>query len=49
MADIGVGGMGAGLVRYKEEYNSKLKFGPEAVVVMIIATIILVIGLRIFY
>ena len=44
-------GMGAGfggLMRYNEEYNSKLKFGPSVVVGMIIATVILIIGLRIF-
>ena len=38
-----------GLMRYKEEYNSKFKFGPSVVVGMIIAVIVLVIGLRIFY
>lgn len=38
-----------GLMRYKEEYNSKLKFGPGVVVAMIIAVIVLVIGLRILY
>lgn len=38
-----------GLMRYKEEYDSKLKFGPGAVVGMIIATIVMVVGLRIFY
>ncbi len=38
-----------GLMRYNEEYNSKLKFGPGAVVGMIVATIVLVIGLRFFY
>ena len=38
-----------GLMRYKEEYNSKLKFGPGVVVGMIIAVIVLVVGLRIFY
>ena len=38
-----------GLMRYKEEYNSKLKFGPGVVVGMILAVIVLVIGLRIFY
>lgn len=38
-----------GLMRYKEEYNSKFKFGPGAVVGMIIATIALVVGLRVFY
>ncbi len=38
-----------GLMRYKEEYDSKLKFGPGAVVGMIIAVIVIVVGLRIFY
>lgn len=38
-----------GLMRYKEEYDSKLKFGPGAVVGMIIATIVIVVGLRMFY
>ena len=47
--DVSVPGMGGGLMRYKEEYNSKLKFGPGAVVGMIIAVIVFVIGLQIFY
>ena len=38
-----------GLMRYKEEYNSKLKFGPGAVVVMIILVIAFVIGLNLFF
>jgi preprotein translocase subunit Sec61beta len=38
-----------GLMRFKEEYNSKLKFGPGVVIGMIIAVIVLVAGLRIFY
>ncbi len=38
-----------GLMRYNEEYDSKFKFGPNVVIGMIIATIILVIGLRILY
>ena len=38
-----------GLMRYKEEYDSKLKFGPGVVVGMIIAVIVVVVGLRIFY
>ena len=42
-------GMGGGLMRYKEEYNSKLKFGPGAVVVMIILVIAFVVGLRFFF
>ena len=47
--DVSVPGMGGGLMRYKEEYNSKLKFGPGAVVGMIIAVIVLVVGLRALY
>ena len=42
-----LGGAG-GLMRYKEEYNSKFKFGPGAVVAMIIATIIFIVGLKLF-
>ena len=38
-----------GLMRYNEEYDSKLKFGPGAVVGMIIATRGLGVGLRMFY
>lgn len=38
-----------GLMRYKEEYDSKLKFGPGVVVGMIIVVIVIVVGLRIFY
>ncbi len=38
-----------GLMRYKEEYDSKFKFGPGAVVAMIIFVIAFVIGLRLFY
>ena len=38
-----------GLMRYKEEYNSKLKFGPGVVVGMIIGVIVLVVGLRIWF
>ena len=42
-------GMGGGLMRYKEEYNSKFKFGPGAVVGMIILVIAFVVGLRFFF
>ena len=49
MADeMTVPGMGGGLMRYKEEYNSRFKFGPGAVIGMIIAVIVFVVGLRIF-
>ena len=38
-----------GLTRYNEEYDSKLAFGPGVVVGMIVATSVLVVGLRMFY
>lgn len=38
-----------GLTRYKEEYDSKLKFGPGWVVFMIVAVIVFVFVLRIIY
>ena len=38
-----------GLTRFKEEYNSKFKFGPGVVVGMIIAVIVFVIGLNIWF
>jgi preprotein translocase subunit Sec61beta len=37
-----------GLMKYKEEYDSKFKFGPGAVVAMILITIVLIIGLNVF-
>lgn len=46
---ISMPGMGGGLMRYKEEYNSKFKFGPSAVIAMIIATIVFVVGLNFLY
>jgi len=42
------GGFG-GLVRYNEEYDSKLKFGPGTVIAMILGVVALVIGLKIIY
>jgi preprotein translocase subunit Sec61beta len=38
-----------GLMRYKEEYDSKFKFGPGVVVAMIVVVILFVVGLRMFY
>jgi len=38
-----------GLMRYKEEYDSKFKFGPGTVVAIIILVIAFVTGLRLFY
>ena len=45
--EINLPGFG-GLMRYKEEYNSKIKFSPSAVIGMIIGVIAFVICLRIF-
>ena len=38
-----------GLMRYKEEYNSKFKISPAGVVGLIIGAIVLVIALNIFF
>lgn len=38
-----------GLVRYNEEYDSKFKFGPGAVIAMILVVIAFVVGLRLIY
>jgi preprotein translocase subunit Sec61beta len=47
MADTSVPmGFGGGLTRFKEEYNSKLKFSPSVVVLMIIAVIIFRIAIK---
>ncbi len=35
-----------GLMRFKEEYNSKFKFGPGAVITAIVVTIVLVLALN---
>jgi preprotein translocase subunit Sec61beta len=48
MAEINMPAGFGGLMRYKEEYDSKLKFGPGAVIAMIVAVIALVAGLNIF-
>jgi preprotein translocase subunit Sec61beta len=38
-----------GLMRYKEEYDTKLKFGPGAVIAMIIIAVAFVVGMRLFF
>ena len=48
MAEIAIPGFG-GLMRYREEYDSKLKFSPVAVVAAIIAVIGFVIVLNLFF
>lgn len=42
-------GFGGGLIRYREEYSSKIKFGPGAVIAMIIIVIAFVTALKLFY
>ncbi len=46
---LGLPSTGGGLMRYNDEYNSKFKFGPGAVIAMIVAVILFVVGLKIFY
>ena len=46
---LGLPSTGGGLMRYKDEYNSKLKFGPGVVIGMVIAVILFVLGLKVFY
>ena len=50
MADkINVPASFGGLVRYNEEYESKLKLKPEHVVIFIILVIVFVVILKIFW
>ncbi len=49
MAEMSMPSGFGGLMRYNEEYNSKLKFKPEIVILLIILTILFVIGLKVFY
>ncbi|MCH7850705.1 MAG: preprotein translocase subunit Sec61beta [Nanoarchaeota archaeon] len=35
-----------GLMRYNEEYDSKIKFGPQVVIGLIIVVVIFVISLK---
>lgn len=42
-------GFGGGLTRFKEEYNSKIKFSPSAVIVMVIVVILFVISLKFLF
>ena len=48
MAEMNAPSAFGGLMRYKEEYNSKLKFGPGVLIAMFAAVIALVVGLNIF-
>jgi len=48
MADVSMPGGFGGLMRYKEEYDSRLKFSPAVVIGMIVAVILFVVGLNIF-
>lgn len=41
-------GFGGGIVRFNEEYDSRFKFGPGAVIAMVIVVIAFVTALRIF-
>lgn len=45
---VAMPGVFGGLMRYNEEYNSKLKFKPEHIIIFIILITILVLGLKFF-
>jgi len=47
MADTGLFGTG-GLMRYKEEYNSKFKLKPSTVIGLVVVTIALELFLHFF-
>jgi len=49
MADMNMPGSFGGLMRYNEEYNSKLKISPAQVILAIVLVIALVVSLRIFW
>jgi preprotein translocase subunit Sec61beta len=38
-----------GLTRFKEEYNSKFKFSPKAVVVAMVVVIVAIISLNLLF
>ncbi|MBP7708530.1 preprotein translocase subunit Sec61beta [Candidatus Pacearchaeota archaeon] len=42
-------GFGGGLTRFKEEYDSKFRFSPNAVVLMIIVVILFVVSLQFLF
>ncbi len=42
-------GFGGGLTRFKEEYDSRIKISPSAVVVMVIVVILFVISLKFLF
>jgi preprotein translocase subunit Sec61beta len=45
---LGLPSTGGGLMRFKEEYNSKFKFGPWIVIGMVVAVVLFVLGLKMF-
>jgi len=49
MAEISMPGAFGGLMRYKEEYDSKLKFSPATVIAFVIIVIAFVICLRFIF
>lgn len=46
---ISMPGVFGGLMRYDEEYNSKFMMSPKAVIAFIIATIVFVVILKVFW
>lgn len=48
MAGINMPSGYGGLMRFSEEYESKIKLKPSHVVIFVIAVILFVVGLRLF-
>lgn len=49
MAGLNIPSGAGGLMRYSDEYKSKLMIDPKYVVVMIIAAILFIIALKVFW
>ena len=49
MAEMNMPAGFGGLMRYKEEYDSKIKISPTQVIILIILAIASILALRIFF
>jgi preprotein translocase subunit Sec61beta len=49
MAELNMPAGFGGLMRYKEEYDSKIKISPAQVIFLIILVILFVLSLKIFF
>jgi preprotein translocase subunit Sec61beta len=47
--EMAMPGVFGGLMRYNDEYNSKLKISPVGVMVLVVIVIMIAVGLRMFF